>query len=248
MAIARLTAVEVVYAGRGKALGPFDLMVNEAEIVALVGPSGCGKSTALRLLAGLENPSKGEVERVPGRGQTSLVFQSPTLMPWASAQTNVSLPLELSGVPKHEAHACAADALKRVGLDTALQAKPAQLSGGMAMRVSLARALVTQPSLLLLDEPFAALDEITRRDLAEDIHRLWMYSKPAIVFVTHNVEEAAYMAQRVIVMSSGPGRVFRETLTDPKLPRPPQFRTSAEFRSLAEVISRDLAVSMGRSS
>jgi NitT/TauT family transport system ATP-binding protein len=248
MAIARLTSVEVVYADRGKALGPFDLVVNEAEIVALVGPSGCGKSTALRLLAGLEKPSKGEVERIPGRGQTSLVFQSPTLMPWASAQTNVSLPLELSGAPTHEAQARAAEALKRVGLDTALRAKPAQLSGGMAMRVSLARALVTQPSLLLLDEPFAALDEITRRDLAEDIHRLWMQSKPAIVFVTHNVEEAAYMAQRVVVMSSGPGRVFKETLTDPRLPRPRQFRTSAEFRSLAEEISRDLAVSMGRSS
>jgi NitT/TauT family transport system ATP-binding protein len=248
MAIARLSAVEVVYAGRGKALGPFDLRVNEAEIVALVGPSGCGKSTALRLLAGLEKPWKGEVERIPGRGQTSLVFQSPTLMPWASAQTNVSLPLELSGAPKHEAHARAAEALKRVGLDAALRAKPAQLSGGMAMRVSLARALVTQPSLLLLDEPFAALDEITRRDLAEDIHRLWTQSKPAIVFVTHNVEEAAYMAQRVVVMSSGPGRVFKETLTDPRFPRPQQFRTSAEFRNLAEEISRDLAVSMGRSS
>src|SRR5215831_13497882 len=142
---ARLTAVEVVYAGRGKALGPFDLVVNEAEIVALVGPSGCGKSTALRLLAGLEKPSKGEVERLPGQGQTSLVFQSPTLMPWASVQSNVSLPLKLAGVPAHETRVRAVEALKRVGLDAALQAKPAQLSGGMAMRASLARALVTQP-------------------------------------------------------------------------------------------------------
>jgi NitT/TauT family transport system ATP-binding protein len=176
------------------------------------------------------------------------VFQSPTLMPWASVQTNVSLPLELSGVPAREAHARAVEALKRVGLDTAMRAKPAQLSGGMAMRASLARALVTQPSLLLLDEPFAALDEITRRDLTEDIHRLWLQSKPAIVFVTHNVEEAVYLAQRVVVMSSGPGRLFSETPTDPTLPRPPQFRTSAGFRSLAEAISRDLAISMGRSS
>ena len=247
MAAARLTAVEVVYANRGKALGPFDLVVQEAEIVALVGPSGCGKSTALRLLAGLEKPSKGEVERIPGRGQTSLVFQSPTLMPWASAQTNVALPLELEGTPAHEARTRAVEALKRVGLDGAIRARPAQLSGGMAMRVSLARALVTRPSLLLLDEPFAALDEITRRDLTEDIHRLWTQSKPAIVFVTHNVEEAVYLAQRVVVMTSGPGQLFRETLTDPRLPRPPQFRTSAEFRSLAEAISRDLAVSMGRS-
>jgi NitT/TauT family transport system ATP-binding protein len=246
MAVARLTAVEVVYAGRGKALGPFDLDVQEAEIVALVGPSGCGKSTALRLLAGLEKPSKGQVERLPGRGQTSLVFQSPTLMPWASVQTNVSLPLELAGTPEHEARARSVEALKRVGLESAVRAKPAQLSGGMAMRASLARALVTRPSLLLLDEPFAALDEITRRDLTEDIHRLWIESKPAIVFVTHNVEEAVYVAQRVVVMSSGPGRLFRETLTDPRLPRPPRFRTSAEFRHLAETISRDLAISMGR--
>jgi NitT/TauT family transport system ATP-binding protein len=117
----------------------------------------------------------------------------------------------------------------------------------MAMRASLARALVTRPSLLLLDEPFAALDEITRRDLAEDIHRLWIESKPAVVFVTHNVEEAVYLAQRVVVMSSSPGRVFKETLTDSRLPRPDKFRTSAEFRNLAEMISRDLAISMGRS-
>jgi NitT/TauT family transport system ATP-binding protein len=247
MAVARLSGVEVVYAGRGKALGPFDLAVNEAEIVALVGPSGCGKSTALRLLAGLEKPWKGNVERVAGRGQTSLVFQSPTLMPWASVEANVSLPLELAGTPSREARARGIEALKRVGLDTALRAKPAQLSGGMAMRVSLARALVTQPRLLLLDEPFAALDEITRRDLAEDIHRLWSQSKPAIVFVTHNVEEAVFMAQRIIVMSSSPGKLFSETRTDQTLPRPPQFRTSAEFRNLAEVVSRDLAVSMGRS-
>jgi len=246
MAVARLTAVEVIYAGRSKALGPFDLEVKESEIVALVGPSGCGKSTALRLLSGLEKPSKGEVGRIPGRGQTSLVFQSPTLLPWASAEANVSLPLKLAGVPAHEARAQAVTALKRVGLDAALWAKPAQLSGGMAMRVSLARALVTQPSLLLLDEPFAALDEITRRDLAEDIHHLWSQSKTAMVFVTHNVEEAVYLAQRVVVMSSGPGRVFSETLTDPGLPRPPHYRTSADFRSLAEVISRDLARSMGR--
>jgi NitT/TauT family transport system ATP-binding protein len=246
MAVARLTAVEVLYEGRGKALGPFDLEVKEAEIVALVGPSGCGKSTALRLLAGLEKPSKGHVERVPGRGQTSLVFQSPTLMPWATVQTNVSLPLELAGAPTHEARARSVEALKRVGLESAVWAKPTQLSGGMAMRVSLARALVTRPSLLLLDEPFAALDEITRRDLTEDIHRLWIENKPAIVFVTHNVEEAVYLAQRVVVMSSGPGRLFTETLTDLRLPRPPQFRTSAEFRNLAEMISRDLARSMGR--
>ncbi len=246
MAVAALAAVEVDYPGRGKALGPFDLTVEDGEIVALVGPSGCGKSTALRLLAGLEQPTRGTVTRTPGRGETAVVFQSPTLMPWASALANAALPLELQGTPGGEARRRAADALGRVGLAAATAAKPAQLSGGMAMRVSLARALVTQPRLLLLDEPFAALDEITRRDLAEDIHRLWAETRPAVIFVTHNVEEAVYMASRVVVMSASPGRTFSVTATDPVLPRPAHFRTALEFRAAAEAISRDLAASMGR--
>ncbi len=246
MAVASLAAVEVDYAGRGKALGPFDLTVEEGEIIALVGPSGCGKSTALRLLAGLEQPTRGAVHRTPGRGETAVVFQSPTLMPWASALANAALPLDLEGIDRQEARLRAAEALERVGLSAAAKAKPAQLSGGMAMRVSLARALVTQPKLLLLDEPFAALDEITRRDLAQDIHRVWAQSRPAIIFVTHNVEEAVYMASRVVVMSASPGRTYSVTQTDPALPRPAHFRTTLEFRSAAETISRDLAASMGR--
>ncbi|MEN3973646.1 ABC transporter ATP-binding protein [Emcibacter sp. SYSU 3D8] len=246
METASLAAVEVEYPDRGKALGPFDLAVAEGEIVALVGPSGCGKSTALRLLAGLEPPSRGTVTRAPGRGETSLVFQSPTLMPWATALANAALPLDLEGADKASARRQAADALARVGLSGALAAKPAQLSGGMAMRVSLARALVTEPRLLLLDEPFAALDEITRRDLAADIHRLWAETRPAVIFVTHNVEEAVYMASRVVVMSASPGRTFSVTQTDPVFPRPAHFRTTTEFRSAVEAISRDLAASMGR--
>jgi NitT/TauT family transport system ATP-binding protein len=246
MAVASLSAVEVEYLGRGKALGPFDLTVQEGEIVALVGPSGCGKSTALRLLAGLEQPTRGQVMRTPGRGETAVVFQSPTLMPWASALVNTALPLDLEGADKATARTRAAEALSRVGLAGAVNAKPAQLSGGMAMRVSLARALVTEPKLLLLDEPFAALDEITRRDLAADIHQLWLQSRPAVIFVTHNVEEAVYMASRVVVMSAAPGRVFSVTRIDAALPRPPDFRTTLEFRTAAEGISRDLAACMGR--
>ncbi|MEN3950428.1 ABC transporter ATP-binding protein [Iodidimonas sp. SYSU 1G8] len=246
MSIARLSSVEVEYPTRGKALGPFDLSVAPGEIVALVGPSGCGKSTALRLLAGLEAPTRGQVERTPGRGKTSVVFQSPTLMPWATALANVALPLELAGEDKAGSRAKALAALERVGLASAAQAKPAQLSGGMAMRVSLARALVTEPELLLLDEPFAALDEITRRALAEDVHRLWSQSHPAIVFVTHNVEEAVYMANRVVVISAAPGRVFSETPIDPAFPRPADFRTTLAFRAAAESISHDLAAGMER--
>ena len=242
--IARLKAAEVDYP-RGRALGPFDFELAAGEIAALVGPSGCGKSTALRLLAGLEAPTRGLVERASGRGETAVVFQSPTLMPWASVLDNVALPLELAGTPRPAARARAGDALVRVKLGGIEAAKPAQLSGGMAMRVSLARALVTDPRLLLLDEPFAALDEITRRALGEDVHRLWAQSRPAIVFVTHNVEEAVYMASRVVVMTSGPGRAAGGAVIDAPLPRPPGFRTSAQFRQAAEQVSADLAVAMG---
>src|SRR3984957_6494486 len=206
-AVAALDAAQVEYPGRGRVLGPIDFRLAAGEIVALVGPSGCGKSTALRLLAGLEQPTHGAVRRAAGRGETSVVFQSPTLAPWLSATANVSLPLEMAGVGAHEARSRAVAALGRVGLADAVAARPAQLSGGMAMRASLARALVTSPKVLLLDEPFAPLDEITRRQLADDVLALWAEHRPAIVFVTHNVEEAVYMAGRVVVMSRGPGRL-----------------------------------------
>ncbi len=244
MTLAALQNVEVDYR-RGRALGPFSLALDPGEIVALVGPSGCGKSTALRLLAGLERPTRGTVRRAAGRGETAVVFQAPTLAPWLTAAANVALPLELAGTPKSKARARAAEALARVGLKGAEDARPAQLSGGMAMRVSLARALVTRPRLLLLDEPFAALDEITRRALADDVLALWDDLKPAIVFVTHNVEEAVYMAGRVVVMTPGPGRAAGETAVDAPLPRLPRFRTTGRFRHAAEAVSNQLAAAMG---
>jgi NitT/TauT family transport system ATP-binding protein len=242
-ALAELTSVEVDYP-RGRALGPFSLAIQPGEIVGLVGPSGCGKSTAMRLLAGLEAPTRGGVHLTSGRGETSVVFQAPTLMPWATARANVALPLELAGTPQADAARRANEALARVRLAGAERAKPAQLSGGMAMRVSLARALVTAPKLLLLDEPFAALDEITRRALGEDVHLLWAVSKPAIVFVTHNVEEACYMAGRVVVMTPGPGRTAGEVAVEGALPRPAVFRTSAGFREACERVSAILAEAM----
>jgi len=244
LSLAALEDVEVDYPGRGKALGPFSLTLAHGEITALVGPSGCGKSTALRLLAGLEAPTRGRVARAAGRGETSVVFQAPTLAPWLSAQANVALPLNLAGLARSEARARAREALARVGLAGAEAARPAQLSGGMAMRVSLARALATRPKLLLMDEPFAALDEITRRALADDVLRLWDAERPGVVFVTHSVEEAVYMASRVVVMSRGPGRAAGEALVEAPAPRPPGFRTTPLFRETVERVSQQLAQGM----
>ena len=235
--VASLSAVEVDYA-RGRALGPVDLALAPGEIVALVGPSGCGKSTALRLLAGLEAPTRGTVTRATGRGETSVVFQAPTLAPWLSARDNVALPLELAGVGKREARAAAEEALGKVGLASAAAARPAQLSGGMAMRVSLARALVTRPRLLLLDEPFAALDEITRFKLNQDLLALWQRDAFTALFVTHSVYEAVFLSQRIVVMAARPGRVAAELTVDAPYPRTPAFRSSAEFIRCCTAVSQ----------
>jgi len=242
--IAGLTGAVVDYP-RGRALGPFDLTLEEGEIVAVAGPSGCGKSTALRLLAGLEAPTEGECVRNVAKGDTSLVFQAPTLMPWTDAAANVALPLELDGLARPEIERRVAEALERVRLPGAAKAFPSQLSGGMAMRVSLARALVTEPRLLLLDEPFAALDAVTRRALVEDVHRLWAVSRPTILFVTHDVDEAVYLASRVVVLTSCPGRKAAEVVIEAPLPRPEGFRATEYFRRTVEEVSRALETAAG---
>lgn len=242
-AAASLDGVLVRYPGRPP-IGPVDLTIAPGEIVALVGASGAGKSTLLRLLAGLEPPSAGTVRRTKGR--TGFVFQSATLMPWADAVTNVALPLELAGALRAEARARAAEALTAVGLADRLTARPRQLSGGMAMRVALARALVTGPDLLLLDEPFAALDSVTRRRLIEDLHRLWAARdpRPAIVFVTHDVEEAVYLARRAVVLDAGTGRLAATLASPGPLPRPEGWRADAGYRAAVEALAGALAEAM----
>jgi NitT/TauT family transport system ATP-binding protein len=195
-----------------EALREVSFRVAEGEFVSLLGPSGCGKSTALRLAAGLLAADEGRVSYPGGSPEIGFVFQEPTLMPWATALANARLPLHLKHVPRREANAQAASALARVGLAGFEHAFPRELSGGMKMRVSIARALCSfvgaaRPRLLLLDEPFAALDEITRNALGDDLLRLWREDGQTILFVTHSVSESSYLSQRVLVMTPRPGHI-----------------------------------------
>lgn len=222
-----------------------DLDLRPGEFVSLLGPSGCGKSTLLRMIAGLGETSAGTIDwptmahDAKGRPERDLgfVFQDPTLMPWATALDNVALPLVLKGMSKKDAHERAAAELKLVGLSGFETSYPRELSGGMKMRVSIARALVTQPKVLLMDEPFAALDEITRHKLNDDILRLWSEAGFTAVFVTHSVFESVYLSQRIVVMAARPGRVFADLAIDAPYPRDDLFRTSAEYAHWCRVAS-----------
>jgi NitT/TauT family transport system ATP-binding protein len=242
-----LRGVTKVYDSGVMALGPFDLDVNKGEFVSLLGPSGCGKSTALRLIAGLSAPTSGTVGISKPAGQArpghsvGFVFQEPTLMPWTGVRENVRLPLKLARAPTAEANARIDAALTQVGLTEFAEAYPRELSGGMKMRVSLARALVTDPDILLMDEPFAALDEITRFRLNNDLLALWRNLRKTIIFVTHSVFESVYLSQRVIVMTPRPGRLGAEFGIDTVEPRGEDFRTSAEYAGYCRKVSGALA-------
>jgi NitT/TauT family transport system ATP-binding protein len=233
--------------GRTQALERFDLDVRHGEFVSLLGPSGCGKSTALRIIAGLSEPSAGHVAWLEGqrnRGSVGFVFQEPTLMPWTSVAENVRLPLKLSGLAQADTEAAISESLGRVGLSDFADAFPRELSGGMKMRVSIARALVTHPKLLLMDEPFAALDEITRFRLNDDLIRLWQTIGETIVFVTHSVFESVYLSNRIVVMTPRPGRVFTEINIGASHPRDARFRTSQEYAGYCRLVSDALAAAM----
>jgi len=241
-------AAEKTYSNGTRALLPVDLRVQQGEFVTLLGPSGCGKSTLLKMAAGLLSPSAGQmrlwgrpVDGVRGRAQAlSFVFQEATLMPWARVMANVRLPLDLAGVPRAAAELRVRAALQRVGLDKFENALPRELSGGMQMRVSIARALVTEPALLLMDEPFGALDEITRWRLDSDLLGLWQAQGLTVLFVTHSIHEAVFLSQRVVVMAARPGRIVEELRIDEPHPRSPGFRVSTAFSGFARQLQDSL--------
>ncbi|MBP7565417.1 MAG: ABC transporter ATP-binding protein [Burkholderiaceae bacterium] len=239
------------YANGTLALSDVDLDLGTSEFVSLLGPSGCGKSTLLRLIAGLGEPTTGRIDWAGGRdalhGGLSFVFQEPTLMPWATALANVQLPLRLAGVPLAERTERAREALASVGLGGFENAYPRELSGGMKMRVSIARALVTRPRLLLMDEPFAALDEITRTRLNHDLLALWEREKFTVVFVTHSVYESVFLSQRVVVLAARPGRIADLLHTHAPYPRGPAYRTTPAYAAHWERASAALEACLGAS-
>jgi NitT/TauT family transport system ATP-binding protein len=221
-----------------QALEGVSLRVGIGELVSLVGPSGCGKSTLLRLVAGFERPSRGAVTT---SGQSvGYVFQDATLLPWRSVRHNVELPAQLGGLPPEERRRRATDAIRRVGLAGFEEHRPAHLSGGMRMRASIARALTMQPKLFLFDEPFGALDEITRERLHDELLALFVAEPFAGLFVTHSVPEAVFLSSRVIVMSSRPGRIVADIAVPFAYPRPPELRYRPEFAALAGEVSATL--------
>lgn len=231
------------------ALRGVSVSVPRGQFVSLLGPSGCGKSTLLRLIAGLLSPTTGTLtvaDQTPAQARKAstrmaFVFQDPTLLPWRTVEQNLRLPLELQGVPAAEHAALISSALKLIGLqDSDARKRPRMLSGGMRMRVSLARALVTSPELLLLDEPFAALDDVLRQQLNEELVRLWREKQWTAVFVTHNVSEAVFLSERVIVMSSRPGTLLADVPIPFPYPRTPELRGTLEFARMTTELSTRL--------
>lgn len=243
-----LSGVGKTYSGITPAVADVSLSIRQGSFVSLVGPSGCGKSTLLRLIAGLLEPTQGTLSWDGGERPHDLgfVFQDATLLPWASAFDNVYLPLKLKGIPRDEAMGKVEEALARVGLSDASDKLPRELSGGMRMRVSIARALVTEPPVLLMDEPFAALDEFTREKLDDDLLTLWRELGWTVIFVTHSVYESVYLSERILVMSAGsngsggPGQIADDIHIDAPYPRGLAFRQSSSYFDHCKAVSAAL--------
>ena len=243
--LATFKGVDKVFANRVSALAGLDLEIRSGEFLALLGPSGCGKSTVLRLLSGLTPPTRGEIVWGCERPEFGFVFQEPTLMPWSDVFSNVWLPLRLAGVSKEKARPRIEEALAQVGLTGFAKAYPRQLSGGMKMRVSIARALVTRPAVLLMDEPFAALDEITRLKLNDELAELQSSLGATVVFVTHSVFESVYLSDRIVVMAPRPGRAVAEILVEAPVVRREGFRLSPIYAETCRRTSAALHMAMG---
>jgi len=239
-----LSAISKTFDNGLEAIARIDLDVAQGQFLSLVGPSGCGKSTALRIAAGLVAPTRGTVAWPQGRPQVGFVFQDPTLMPWANVAANVRLPLDLMHMKKSEAEDRAARAIKRVGLSGFENAYPRELSGGMKMRASIARAIAAQPKLLLMDEPFAALDELTRQALNDDLLKLAREDAMTVMFVTHSVFESAYLSSRVVVMTPRPGRIAADIHLAPPPERDVSYRLTQEFADAAGKVSAALRNAM----
>ncbi len=247
-AVVSMRNISKVFSNGTLALSDMSLDVMRGEFLSLLGPSGCGKSTALRIIAGLGGPSSGKIDwpssKINSRGlpegDIGFVFQEPTLMPWQTVFGNVYLPLRLRGVSKSAARPQIMETLASVGLADFEKSYPRELSGGMKMRVSIARALVTRPKLLLMDEPFAALDEITRQKLNDDVLRLWRQSAITVIFVTHSVFESAFLSNRIVVMKARPGQVFSDMEISTSSERDENYRTSEEYRAVTDKVSRAL--------
>ncbi len=232
-----MTDVTKTFGNSVVALKDLNLEIMQGEFVAFLGASGCGKSTALRLIAGLNQPTIGTVDLhgiSAKNGEISFVFQEPTLMPWATVYENIYLPMRLKGLPKREVDDRIRDALETVNLTEFADAYPRQLSGGMKMRCSIARAMITEPKLVLMDEPFAALDELTRHRLNDDLLALWERFNWTVIFVTHSVFESTYLASRTLVFSPQTSQIFGEVDIDVPYPRSTALHTDVHFLSFVE--------------
>ena len=242
--IIRLTHVSKKFGQALLAVDDLSLNIKEGEFITFLGPSGCGKSTALKMIAGLLPVSAGSIEITPpsavSEQDLGFVFQEPTLMPWATVFDNVYLPLRLVGLRRSKVEPRVAQILKEVGLTRFAGSYPRELSGGMKMRVSIARALVTRPRILLMDEPFAALDEMTRSKLNDDVVRLANENKLTVIFVTHSVFESVYLSTRIMVMAARPGRVVADLPMQTPWPPKDEWRTTPEFMSEARKVSEVL--------